>query len=388
MKSKFTQFIMSLIIIAIMIAMGLIILIIFNEVIDGAKYAEETEIADYNSSQELWVKEDDNISSSNYNYSSSLDNIEVPRTPKTITNANSSNAEQVNVNYDNVSVNKYFYQQLNKYSQTIYKALESNKEQMKSGNYQVNMGTEFTEVLSKENGQEKLGEYYQSAIEAYTYDNPDVFYLNPTKMFLNIETTTRGSKKTYNVFINCGEEESYFIDEFSSKEEVDEAVDRIENVKKQIVARATGNKYQDIKMVHNYLVDNIEYEKNTSSENIYNICGALVNHRCVCEGYAKAFKYLMDALGIECNIVIGKATNTSGQTENHAWNYVKLNDIYYAIDVTWDDPIVIGGFATDSMRYKYFLKGRSEMDKDHTQSGKFTEDGMEFFYPVLSNISY
>ena len=38
------------------------------------------------------------------------------------------------------------------------------------------------------NGQEILGQYYQSAIESYTYDNPDTFYLSPSKMFLNMET--------------------------------------------------------------------------------------------------------------------------------------------------------------------------------------------------------
>ena len=60
---------------------------------------------------------------------------------------------------------------------------------MKEGTYKINLGTSFSNILSKQNGQEELGKYYQSAIEAYTYDNPDVFYLSPNKMYLNIETT-------------------------------------------------------------------------------------------------------------------------------------------------------------------------------------------------------
>lgn len=31
-------------------------------------------------------------------------------------------------------------------------------------------------------------------------------------------------------------------------------------------------------------------------------------------------------MNIPCIIVIGKATNTKGQTENHAWNYVQINE--------------------------------------------------------------
>ena len=38
----------------------------------------------------------------------------------------------------------------------------------------------------KDNGEELLGYYYQSAIEAYIYDNPDVFYIEFSKLYLNI----------------------------------------------------------------------------------------------------------------------------------------------------------------------------------------------------------
>ena len=61
---------------------------------------------------------------------------------------------------------------------------------MKIGTHKIELGDTFSDLLSTENGQTRLGEYYQSAIEAYTYDNPDIFYLSPNKMYLNIEKTT------------------------------------------------------------------------------------------------------------------------------------------------------------------------------------------------------
>ena len=54
---------------------------------------------------------------------------------------------------------------------------------MKSGTYQVELGNSLDNVLNSSGGQDKLSEYYQSAIEAYTYDNPDVFYLSPNKLY-------------------------------------------------------------------------------------------------------------------------------------------------------------------------------------------------------------
>ena len=113
-----------------------------------------------------------------------------------------NNEEIQDVDYSN---------QLEEYSKTIYKAFETNKENMKSGNYKVELGSSFSSLLSQSDGQDKLGSYYQSAIEAYTYDNPDVFYLSPNKMYLNIETTTKGNNVTYNVFINSGKESNYLI---------------------------------------------------------------------------------------------------------------------------------------------------------------------------------
>ncbi len=298
------------------------------------------------------------------------------------------NSQQNEVDYSNVAINKYFYNQLEEQAQTIYKAFETNKENMKTGTYKVELGSSFSSLLKEDNGQEQLGKYYQSAIEAYTYDNPDVFYLSPNKMYLNIETTTRGSSTTYYVYINSGNEANYLIDEFSSKAQIDSAISQIEQIRSEILQNRKSNTYDNIKMVHDYLVENIEYDTTISKNNIYNIYGAMVRGEAVCEGYARSFKYLMDSLGISCTLVIGKGTNSEGKTENHAWNYVQVGDNWYAIDPTWDDPVSSSGWVSQSSRYRYFLKGSNDMAKDHIPRGQFTEGGKLFSYPFLSSYNY
>lgn len=295
------------------------------------------------------------------------------------------NSSNKNVKYENVKVDKYFYNQLEDYSAIIYRAFESNKENMKTGKYKIELGDTFSSLLSKSNGQELLNRYYQSAIEAYIYDNPEVFYFNPNKMYLNVETITKGSTKTYNAYINNGNENSYLTDEFSSKEQIDEAISELQNIRSSILQNKTGSTYNDIKIVHDYIVKNTEYDRTISKSNIYNIYGTLVNKEAVCEGYARTFKYMMDGLGIPCTLVIGKGTNSEGKTENHAWNYVKIGDKWYAIDTTWDDPISTTGWVSESSKYKYFLKGSKDFLKDHNPSGQFSEGGKTFSYPALSN---
>ena len=117
--------------------------------------------------------------------------------------------------------------------------------------------------------------------------------------------------------------------------------------------------------------------------------GALVNKEAVCEGYAKAFKYLMDQIGVESIVVIGVAQDSNGDTQNHAWNYINFNNVWYAIDVTWDDPVIIGGGILGKRhKYKYFLKGSTTMNKDHTEQYTFVENGKVYTHPTLSTTDY
>ena len=379
MKSELADKITSIILFLVIIGI-FSVLVVFSIIAVQELWGDDKEIG--------FVETSGDVSSASEGDKTVEDDIEAPEIVENpISKIESSNA--TNNDYSNVEVDNYFYNQLDEKSRIIYRAFESNKEQMKTGTYQIELGTSFSDVLSQSNGQEKLGEYYQSAIEAYTYDNAEIFYLSPKKMYLNIETTTKDGKSTYNVYINSGDQANYLTDEFNSKSKIDQAIAQIEQVKNQILQNKTGNTLEDIKMVHDYLVENINYDSTLSKQNIYNIYGALINKESVCEGYARAFKYLLDELEIPCVLVIGTGTNSQGQTENHAWNYVQLNGTWYAVDTTWDDPVVVGGgTASEESKYKYFLVGADVMNQDHQPSGQFTEGGKTFSYPNLSNTSY
>ena len=64
----------------------------------------------------------------------------------------------------------------------------------------------------------------------------------------------------------------------------------------------------------------------------------------VCEGYARAFKVLCDKLDIPCILANGNAKSSpNGEGEAHMWNEVGMDDDkWYAVDVTWNDPIMYG----------------------------------------------
>lgn len=302
-------------------------------------------------------------------------------------NESTNNEQEVKIE------NKQLYSQLNKEAKIIYEKLYQNKNNLKTGTYTINFGTGFNYLFTQndeDTAYDILTTSYQAAIEAFIYENPDVFYLDVTKMYINFEKKTQLFKTQYNIYINNYGSDNYLAEGFNSKEEIDECEAKIELLRDAILEKINGKSdLEKLRYIHNYLVDNIDYETTISQLNIYNIYGALILKECVCEGYAKAFQYLVSAAGFENVIINGKATNTIGETENHAWNYVKIDNAWYAVDTTWDDPIIIGGGKlTESNRYQYFLKGSTTMDRNHTPSKKFTEDSMEFEHPTLSITDY
>ena len=374
MKNFFTRLIMSIIIILLIAVLGILGYLVWQE-IDGEAVANIAQ----------------NFVSTVTSLGKDEENLSTPGIIDTTSSELEATPTSGDVNYDNVVVDNYFYDQLEEPSKIIYRALEANKENMKSGTYQINLGNTFTDILSSANGESLLGDYYQSAVETFIYDNPDVFYLDVNKMYLNIETTTKRNDVSYNVFINSGNQANYLDEAYNSEAQINQAIAQLESVRNQIIAQAQaqGSTYNQIKYVHDYIVDNTSYDSTISNPDIYNIYGTLIRKSSVCEGYAKSFKYLMDALDIPCVIVIGEATNSSGESESHAWNYVMLNNIWYAIDTTWDDPVVIGGGRpSSSAKTRYFLRGANTFNADHFPNGQFTQSGKTYEYPVLSQIDY
>lgn len=116
---------------------------------------------------------------------------------------------------------------------------------------------------------------------------------------------------------------------------------------------------------NDYLAANCEYDTTYSK---YTAFDALVKGKAVCAGYSFAYIELMSQVGIPCKIVSSKSLN-------HAWNMVYINNKYYFVDVTWNDPV---GNSFVSSRHKYFLKSRAffrSKKGKHLAKNDWTVDG-------------
>lgn len=279
----------------------------------------------------------------------------------------------------------YYFQQLSDTSKKIYVTIENSIENLKNGEDNIPLPNSLNNVAkSNEKGKELIATEFQNAWDAFIMDKSEYFYLDSSKVCLVTKITTKGSDTNYEFYIGKGENKNYFIDEFKSKEDVELAMNNVNKIKEEILKNAEGNDYKKMQYVHDWIIDNVEYDTKSNSKES-NIYSCLVNKIAICEGYARTYKYLLDELNIPCILISGTAQDKDGKVERHAWNYVRLSNNWYAVDTTWDDPIIIGnGKITKDIKYRYFIKGSKTIDEDHTVSGQITKNGIRFICPELA----
>ena len=135
--------------------------------------------------------------------------------------------------------------------------------------------------------------------------------------------------------------------------------------------------YEKVKAIHDYLVENVEYDYDTyygtttGYWGTYTGYGALVKHLAVCQGFASAFYRLCLEAGIDARMI-------SSRDLGHEWNIVQLDGLYYLMDCTWDENT-----ETDS----YFLRGKYDFEGHENSDDQFHDEGFAARYP-LSDFRY
>lgn len=186
----------------------------------------------------------------------------------------------------------------------------------------------------------------QNAFYAVYNDHPELFWMDASYSYVYLADSTIASGRTVILVDLAVSRASGDFD--GLKEEFERKADEIADA-----ARKLDTDFEREKYVHDYLVDTIVYdETHYINQNAYS---ALVDGRCVCAGYARAFQYVMQKLDIPCYYVVGIAE------EDHAWNIVGLDDGFYNVDVTWDD--------NEYVRYAYFNRTDAEFAESHTRTG-------------------
>lgn len=140
---------------------------------------------------------------------------------------------------------------------------------------------------------------------------------------------------------------------------IPQRIEQLRQLRNSIIQDWHGRgEYECSVLMNDYLVDTITYQPQAAYE--HNLYGALVERQAVCDGYALAYKYLADGLGMDCVVITGsayedKAGYQQGMSQlqslnaqqimqwdsgyRHAWNAIQIDGHWYYTDVTYNDPV-------------------------------------------------
>ena len=151
----------------------------------------------------------------------------------------------------------------------------------------------------------------------------------------------------------------YRIDKFRSAKAVKDGVKEFNALVSNILDSVPNtNRYEQVRYLNNWLTTHNCYSSAVGEDDFPEISfspitalrGTVGTEGPVCEGYSRAFKVLCDKLDIPCILAVGNARAAmNAKPENHMWNELKMDDgLWYAVDVTWNDPVRIGNYAVQS----------------------------------------
>lgn len=246
-------------------------------------------------------------------------------------------------------VDRYYYVQLNKREQAIYKAF-----------YKGLMAHE--DIIPIPISGQLSKEVFNKIFRAMTRDNPLIYYVNQSAC--NWATDMFGHTAI------CPQ---YFYNKDTVKKYNRNIEKTVNNLAGQL-GLTEGTDYEKELRVHDWFCENVGYDfKGTDMDDparvalSHNIVGVFAKQKAQCEGIAKAVKVLLNAVDIKCIVATGEADD-NGSSEHHAWNIVNLDGNPYQVDLTWDI-----GASKGRIAYDYFNVNDELMKTTHKADDKLPE---------------
>ena len=235
----------------------------------------------------------------------------------------------------------------------------------------------------------------QAALDAFTYDYPEVFWMRGSGYSYSISSKKQNGK--YTGVISKFTMKPSLVDGYNTNitENMNNFLNNADAAAAQIAADTNGKSlYEKVKAIHDYVCKKAVYD----AQNNMRVHSAgpmfIGDGHVVCEGYAKAMLILCRKLGIDCACIGGFARNSSASSgEAHMWNYVKMdNDTWYLVDATWDDQLsgirttyLLAGWSSKVFNHNTLREERTEKDTFSSPT-EFTPQA--FIYPLISDNSY
>ena len=176
-------------------------------------------------------------------------------------------------------------------------------------------------------------------------------YVHPFNGFSNVKTVISETREI-----------TVFIDYFYTNEEIKKINEKVNEIYEKEITSDMSDE-DKIRTIHDYIINNTKYdvERNNDGKSPYHsytAYGPLLEGYATCNGYTDAMALFLIKMGIP-NFKVAMTPENNQDIDGHVWNAVKLNNKWYHLDLTWDDPVSSDG--KDYLQHKYFLITTQEL---------------------------
>ncbi len=186
-----------------------------------------------------------------------------------------------------------------------------------------------------------IQELIDSLPKAIQYEHPELFYVDLQGK--NFSYKSEDGQTISSIIVK--EPFTMEKDEISKAQKLID--DECDKISASVPTDATD--VEKVLFVHDYITSHYEYDTTYQNRTLYT---AVRDKKCVCQGYSYLFMYVMNKyFDIEC-------TTVPSDTCQHMWNKVKIDDKWYNIDLTSDDPLPN---LSSLANHTYFLLSDEEL---------------------------
>ncbi len=264
----------------------------------------------------------------------------------------------------------YFYDQFdNSAYRTVYKQINEAARQFhnstQTASYQDDgYYTAFVLSVSNKDWEVIGAEGMDQVVNAVLADHPEYFWMSDNYVY---KQESSGDLRYISLTIECyslyanGNTRSVYKNNYDMT---------VQNYAATLDKSATD--YEKVYLIHNAIINKVYYASDVTTKNKDNIyaytADGVFNSKyqsAVTYGYAKAFKAIMDYVGVPCIYIEGQnsdliddSVDTQKQLKeesyinNCAWNAVYLNGEWYLVNLGLDDPVTTTG--KEVLSYTYF----------------------------------
>ena len=189
-----------------------------------------------------------------------------------------------------------------------------------------------------------------TAYQGFLYDHPELFWLSGSYSY-RVSRREDGNDYADAVLVTPI---------WDSEEELKKRKEEFENAALALLPETGAEDSGCAQLLYDRLAEGTQYAEEAlyddTKKTEHTAYGAIAARSAVCDGYALAYKYLLNLRGIRCVVIPGESEGAP-----HVWNTVYWDGRWHETDLTWDAA------SEGNDRRQYFDLTTEEMDKDHNR---------------------